>query len=234
MKPFLTAEWRKLILLTYSVSPRLVQTYLPDGLEPDTIDGRAFVSLVAFEFRNTKVRGLPVPFHINFPEINLRCYVKHGEDRGVLFIKEFVPRKCIALVANRVYNEPYEAIGMTSDSYLRGEQLVVEHEFKYDDRVNEIRFIVEKEPVVPDSTTNDHFFKEHEWGYGVNHKNQLTKYRVEHPVWRVFPLKTRFHLDVDFGSLYGEQWAFLNAKIPYNILVAEGSKIKVFPGEVIQ
>jgi len=59
-------------------------------------------------------------------------------------------------------------------------------------------------------------------------------YRVEHPVWKIYPLEERFQLKVDFGSIYGEQWSFLNLQIPYNVMVAEGSKIKVFPGKLLE
>lgn len=89
---FLKARWHDLLLITYDIDPELLNEHLPPGLEPDTREGRAFISLVAFDFLNTRVKGLKFPFHVNFPEINLRIYVKNNDRRGVVFIKEFVPR----------------------------------------------------------------------------------------------------------------------------------------------
>ena len=108
--PFLTAHWRNLINLTYRVPPSLLKQHVPKGVELDIQEGDAFVSLVAFEFLNTKVKGLKIPFHVDFPEINLRYYVKYKGKNAVCFIREFVPKYCIATIANRLYNEPYLSI----------------------------------------------------------------------------------------------------------------------------
>ena len=89
MKPFLTAEWKHLLNVTYRVPPELLIDKVPPGVELDIQDGTAFASVVAFDFLNTRVRGLTIPFHVNFPEINLRFYIKHQGKRGVMFWKEF-------------------------------------------------------------------------------------------------------------------------------------------------
>src|SRR3954447_13320947 len=111
---FLTAEWRHLCLITYAVEPQRLVRYLPPGLELDTLNGEAFVSLVAFDFLNTRVLGIPWPGYRNFPEINLRFYVREGERRGVAFVREFVPKRLIAWLARGLYNEPYATAPMRS------------------------------------------------------------------------------------------------------------------------
>lgn len=239
MKPFLTAEWQRLILLTYDVEPFLLEEYLPKGLELDLYKGRAFVSFVAFDFLDTRVKGFKIPFHVDFPEVNLRFYVRqrleNGEvRRGVVFIKEFVPKPCIATVANRFYNEPYSTIQMKSSHELEEEQLVITHWLKKGRIEHDLKFVVENKPYFPSEDSTEHFFKEHEWGFGQSKNGKLTVYKVEHPIWRIYPLKTRFELDIHFDKLYGENWEVLNGKLPYNILVAEGSPIKVFPNAVIK
>ncbi len=241
MKPFLTAEWRKLILLTYSVEPALLEAHLPEGLELDTYKGRTFVSFVAFDFLNTKVKGIPIPFHINFPEINLRFYVRRKDAdgtvrRGVVFIKELVPRYWVALIARKVYNEPYQCIPMRSTTLLNNKEseILISHHIKYEETEYDFEFTVENQPQMPPPDSTAHFFKEHEWGFGLNRNGQLTEYKVEHPEWSVYPLKKRFKLNIDFGHVYGEQWSFLNTQIPFNVTVAEGSDIKVFPGKVVK
>ncbi|MGB1217855.1 MAG: DUF2071 domain-containing protein, partial [Saprospiraceae bacterium] len=91
------------------------------------------------------------------------------------------------------------------------------------------RFIVvEDKAFFPAEDSTEHFFKEHEWGFGVNAQGNILEYKVEHPVWRIYPLEDRFELNVDFGILYGEKWSFLNHQIPFNIMVAEGSPVKLF------
>ncbi len=115
MSTFLTAEWRKLIMVQYAIDPTLLNPYLPTGVELDLYEGRCYVSLVAFLFDRVRMKGLPIPFHTRFEEVNLRFYVRRREPdgslkRGVVFIREFVPRRAIAFVAKRIYEEPYAAI----------------------------------------------------------------------------------------------------------------------------
>jgi uncharacterized protein len=233
--PFLTAEWRRLILITYTVDAALLDEYLPQGLTLDTHNGRAFVSLVAFDFEKTKLRGIPVPFHTDFPEINLRFYVRQGHKRGVMFIKELVPRFFVAELANRVYNEPYSVANMHSEYDLNElNELEVYHKVTDEHGItHSLRFFVEPTTVLPASESTETFLKEHEWGFGIGHDGQLTSFRVEHPEWRIHPLTRRFQFIWDFGSLYGEKWAFLNNQIPYNILLAEGSAVQVFPSKSV-
>src|SRR5215216_5763590 len=113
MQKFLTAKWQDLIMANYEVSPELLESRVPKDTSLDFNEGKCFVSLVGFMFLDTRVLGIPIPFHINFEEVNLRFYVKRetAEEtrRGVVFIKEIVPRFAIATVARVLYGEPYQA-----------------------------------------------------------------------------------------------------------------------------
>ncbi len=239
MKPFLTAEWRNLILITYAVEPEVLEPYVPKGLVLDLLKGKAYVSFVAFDFLRTRVKGIPIPFHVNFPEVNLRFYVRYRskegkEKRGVVFIREFVPKYMIAFVANTIYNEPYLSTKMNSQVNISSEERVIKHQLYYGGQEHSWKFFCSNTTKLPTEDSTEHFFKEHEWGFGVNHKGKLMEYKVEHPIWNIYPLTKRFELKVDFGLLYGEQWSFLNQQIPYNITIAEGSPIKVFPGSILE
>ncbi|MEM0996510.1 MAG: DUF2071 domain-containing protein [Bacteroidota bacterium] len=228
MKLFLTAEWRHLINLTYKVPPKLLLPHVPQGLELDVIDGSAYVSLVAFDFLNTRVRGVKVPFHINFPEVNLRYYVKHKGRRGVVFIKEYVPKHCIAFIANRFYNEPYTSFPMESkqenlaDGGHRSTYRIWKERDKY-----KLEVQVSPETFVPSDDTPDHYFKEHSVGFGKEKKGDTLYYLVEHPVWATRKV-TDLNLDYDFGALYGPEWEFLNTSEPVHRIFAEGSNIRVY------
>ncbi len=105
-KTFLKAEWRKLVMANYAVDPALLMNYLPNKTELDFWNGTCYVSLVGFMFQNTKVMGIKIPFHVDFEEVNLRFYVRYkdaGEwKRGVVFIKEIVPKPMLKIVANTI------------------------------------------------------------------------------------------------------------------------------------
>jgi uncharacterized protein YqjF (DUF2071 family) len=116
-RPFLTASWRYLAMLNYEVPPALLQALVPPGTELDSWNGATLTSMVGFRFLDTRLLGVPIPGHRDFDEVNLRFYVRRrGEDghwrRAVVFVRELVPRRAIAIVARWCYNEPYSAVPM--------------------------------------------------------------------------------------------------------------------------
>src|SRR5436190_18222558 len=137
-KPFLTAKWNNLFLATYAVPPGLLEKRLPAGLTLDLRDGHAFVSLVAFEFIDTRVFGIGWPGYRNFGELNLRFYVRHGEERGVVFIREFVPQRLVAWVARWLYNEPYLAAPITAARQESNDSITLDYRLGYAGREHSV------------------------------------------------------------------------------------------------
>src|SRR6476469_9717658 len=107
---FLTASWEHLVLLNYRCPSELLGPFVPAGTELDRWQGETLVSLVGFLSSDTRLLGVPVPFHRTFEEVNLRFYVRRAipeHRRAVVFIRELVPRRAVAAVARALYNEPY-------------------------------------------------------------------------------------------------------------------------------
>ena len=234
MKKFLTAKWLDLVMANYVVEPQVLQEFVPPGTTLDLSDGECFASLVAFKFCDTRVLGLPIPFHINFLEVNLRFYVKRETDgeikRGVVFIKEIVPRLAISFVARTFYGEPYETWKMRLDE--------THHEkfaYSWSKGATENRLSVEKGENlgVPKANSNGEFIIEHYWGYTKRGANRTDEYKVEHPKWNLFEAKNA-QIEVDFGATYGKNFAFLAKEKPQSILLAEGSQIAVYKGEKLK
>lgn len=225
---FLRAEWRRLCLLTYAVEPARLEPFLPPGLELDLRDGQAFVSLVAFDFLRTRVFGVPWPGYRDFPEINLRFYVRQGERRGVAFLREYVPRRLIAWMARLLYNEPYRYAPMQSSTRRDEGGLEIHHSLRVGGREHTLRVRAESEPCADDPSSEAHFFKEHSWGYGTSRRGGLITYEVRHPVWETYAVRD-FDLAWDWGLVYGDAWADLGEREPVSILLAEGSAVAVSP-----
>ena len=114
---FLTARWVHLALLNYVIDPALLASRVPAGTALDCWDGRCFISMVGFQFLDTRLLGRAIPFHRDFDEVNLRFYVRRdapeGSRRGVVFVKELVPRFAIAWAARTLYNENYLSLPMS-------------------------------------------------------------------------------------------------------------------------
>ncbi len=226
-RPFLRARWSNLVLLTYAVPDELVQPFLHPALDLDRWEDHAHVSLVAFDFQDTRVRGRRFPGLVNFPEINLRTYVRHGDERGVLFIREFVPSRIIAIVARLRYNEPYTAIDMSSATTGKGHDLAVTHRWRHNGVKGHLSISGSQQSTLP-SEPDRYPFKEHHKGFGVSRRGELVSYRVEHPEWAVREIHA-LDLQVDFASLYGPSWAGLQDATPVKTTFAVGSPVEVFP-----
>lgn len=234
-RSFLTARWSNLLLITYPIAPEPLVLRVPEGLELDTIDGQPYVSLVAFDFLDTKVKGVKWPGFVNFPEINLRTYLRDPVSgrRGVRFIREFVPSAAIARIARTLYNEPYRDTRMQSNVHDNGEMVMVQHDWEWNGRPHRVRVTSENKPFVPPEGTASHYFKEHQWGFGRSKKGETMIYEVRHPVWEVLPVRN-FEVDVDFANLYGAEFASLNDARPASVVHAVGSEIEVYPHRALR
>ena len=229
MKKFLTATWEDLIMANYEVEPTLLKERIPLGTELDLHEGKCFVSLVGFMFLDTRVKEFLIPFHINFEEVNLRFYVHReaGDEvrRGVVFVKEIVPRGAIARIARVMYGEPYER---WNTSNFRDDEHV---RYSWEKRgLSNTLSVARGESLgVPDANSHGQFIIEHYWGYTKRGDKRTDEYKVEHPKWELFTAE-RPHIDVDFAKTYGAEFEFLTNANPYSVLLAKGSEIAVYKG----
>ncbi len=156
-------------MLNYEVDPKLLLSLVPVGTELDSWQGRTFVSLVAFRFLNTRVAGLPIPFHRSFDEVNLRFYVRRADGdqlkRGVVFLKEIVPRRAIAWVARTFYNENYVALPMDHRIDIGEGTVAAEYRWSFSEHANRIALKASGSPALPAAGSQEEFITEHYWGY---------------------------------------------------------------------
>jgi len=233
MRKFLTARWEDLIMANYEVDPSLLASRVPPGTAVDFHEGKCFVSLVGFMFLDTRVMGIPIPFHTNFEEINLRFYVaRETEDearRGVVFIKEIVPKSAIAWVARTLYGEPYEAATM----WNRNDAGKVQYGALNFKGVNSIKATRGDKIGVPAAGSHEEFIIEHYWGYTKRSDNRTDEYKVEHPKWELYETR-HVKIKVNFAGWYGKEFAFLKTETPYSVVLAKGSEVAVYKGKAMR
>lgn len=219
-------------MVNYEIDAKVLSGRVPHGIALDLHDGKCFVSVVGFMFRETRVAGFLIPFHINFEEVNLRFYVRRETEcevrRGVVFIKEIVPRITIAATARFLYGEPYEAwkMGHTSTTEM------VSYSWQNSVISNTISIDVGENLGIPAEGSHEEFIIEHYWGYTRRGPDRTDEYKVEHPKWELFAAKNPC-VDVDFEKTYGEDFGLLATAEPHSILLAKGSEIVVYKGEKI-
>lgn len=226
-------------MANYAIDPRLLQDLVPAATELDRFEGRTYVSLSGFRFLRTRVRGLWIPFHSDFDQVNLRFYVKRivaGElRRGVVFVREIVPRYAIAKVARMVYGERYIAqpmrhriAGPTSE----GGRVNAEYGWRIDGRWNSLRMSAEGRPAIPPEGSLQQFIIEHYWGYARQRDGRTLEYQVPHDPWRVWsPASVTF--EGDCTAIYGPEFAACLTRQPDSAFLAEGSAVAVMPGSTL-
>lgn len=227
-RKFLTAQWRNLILANFTIPEELLRPLVPPGCELDRRDGACWGSLVGFQFLGTRVLGVGWPGFRNFPEWNLRFYVSYEGQRGVCFVREFVPQWSVATVARVLYNEPYRSARMSMDVTEQPGSLAARYTVAWRGRTYSLHAVGAKPAVRPGPERPEHWFKEHSWGFGTSRRGKLIRYEVSHPEWDVYPVR-EFNCDVDWAALYGPEWARMNAARPASVVLAAGSEIAVFP-----
>ena len=228
-RAFLTAEWRHLVMLNYVVEPSVLKRFVPPGTELDFHGGQTFVSVVGFRFLRTRVFGWAFPFHRNFEEVNLRFYVRRqaaeGWRRGVVFLRELVPRRAIALIARTCYGEPYTALPMRHRIDLTTEKIRVNYGWRRQGRWESVRAAAEGRPRAVEDGSLEEFITEHYWGYTAR-KAACSEYQVEHPRWQVWRA-LEATLEADVASLYGEVFAESLSSRPASAFIADGSPVVV-------
>ena len=223
----------------YAVDPLILAPWLPPGVEIDLFQGasgpaQCFVSLIGFLFTRVRLKGIPIPFHTTFEEVNLRFYVRRTEadgsvKRGVVFIRELVPRHAITFIANTLYEEPYATCATGRRISETPDTLAVQYSWKHRGLRHSLEVTAHPrpQPVLPGSVED--FITEHYWGFTRRSRGATSQYQVEHPRWETYPIRSH-DIHVDFAALYGPVFAHLNHQQPAGILLAEGSPVAVYSG----
>lgn len=230
-KVFLTASWEHLIMANYEINPDILKPFVPAGTEPDFFAGKSWVSLVGFLFNHVRLKGISVPFHTRFAEVNLRFYVRRKENgqwkRGVVFISEIVPKRMISLVANTLYKEHYRTLPVIQLIGQTGNQLWVSYKWKTRKKEHTLGVKAAVRPEVLQSGSFEEFITEHYWGYSGREGKKTVEYQVDHPRWDIHPVED-FTVDCDFEALYGSAFGWMNQASPASVFLAHGSPVRIF------
>lgn len=222
---FLNAYWKNLLLINYVIDPKILEPYIPKGTKLDLFNGKCYVSIVGFMFMDTKVLGLKLLHHINFEEVNLRFYVKHNDKRGVVFIKEIVPKPLITLVANSIYHEHYKTHKMKHDWTEDEKHKLFEYQWKLKNKWQSISVKTAKHFTEIKEGSEEQFITEHYYGY-TKHGNTTFEYEVVHPSWRQLEVSD-YNVNIDFEANYGAHFSVLKDATPTSVILAEGSEVSI-------
>ena len=244
-RPFLTAQWRELLLLNFEVPPAVVERYVPTGTELDLYEGQAWLSIVAFMFSDTRLMGIPIPGHRTFEEVNLRLYVRRIVDgavrRGVVFVREIVGRPAVTAVARWVYGENYITMRMQHTNRLSGAKLSAGDRLAYAwqtaraqaPRWNLAAGRVAARPCRPADGSLAEFIIDRQLGYVASRGRSTSEYRVDHRPWLV-AAADQVVWDCDLAAVYPAPLVKYLDTEPASTFVADGSEVAVYPKTVLE
>jgi uncharacterized protein len=235
---FLSAEWRDLVMLNYVVDPNLLTRHVPRGTQLDAFEGKTYVSVVGFRFCHTKLLGrLPVPFHTDFDEVNLRFYVRrkeaHDDRRGVVFIAEIVPKRAIAKIARAFYGENYICLPMKHTIETGHSGNKIDYQWRVDGKWCKLSAQTGHDSTRPPQGSLEQFITEHYWGYSSQLSGGCVEYHVSHVPWQVWATVAA-GFEGDPSSLHGPELGAVIQRRPDSAFVADGSPVIVFKGDKIQ
>ena len=181
----LEMSWHDLLFLHWPVAAEPVRRRLPEGLELDLFDGRAWLGVVPFRMSGLRLRGCPAfPGARNFPEFNLRTYVRAGERRGVWFFSLDAASRLAVSAARTWFHLPYFRARMRS----REEDGTIVYA---SERVHpnaplarlEARYRPTAAPTPSAPGTLEHWLTERYCLYARSPRGALYRGEIHHPPW---------------------------------------------------
>jgi len=153
-----TQRWRELLFLHWEVPVDALRAVVPESLELDLWDGRAYVGVVPFLMRDIAPSWLPNLLAFDFLECNLRTYVLGAAEPGVYFFSLEASSWLAVQAARTGWGLPYHFAKM---SHAReGDEARFSTLRKGGDARLEVRYRIGDELGASEPGTLEHFFLE--------------------------------------------------------------------------
>jgi uncharacterized protein YqjF (DUF2071 family) len=214
----MTQAWTRVTYLHWPYDPAEVQTLLPPGVAPDTVDGVTWIGLIAFEMRHVGVLGVPpVPYLSDFLETNVRAYtVDQAGRRSVVFLSLDASRLLPVVIARTGYRLPY--IWSSMRMRQRGDQLTYTTHRRRSDVTSQLRVRV-GDAITADPLDN---FLTARWGLHSRWYGATAYVPISHGPW---PLRAAELMEYDDGLV---QASGLSAPLGVpRVLYSDGVEVRL-------
>src|SRR2546423_606403 len=105
--PIMLQRWHEISFFHWSCKPYLLQQHLPPGLQVDTFEDKAWISLTPFLLTGLRPPFLPHSLGFVSPEMNLRTYVIGPSGPAIWFFSLDAARLMAVLGARATFGLPY-------------------------------------------------------------------------------------------------------------------------------
>lgn len=180
--------WTDLLFMHWEADESDLQSRLPQRVELDLFDGKPWLGVIPFDMHGIAPRGGPaIPLLGDFPELNVRTYVRVDDKPGVWFFSLDVPRVDAVWGARTFFHLPYYLAAMR----VRREKFGIDYKSARRDRALDITYRPgEEKTVSPDSFL--HWATSRYCLYCQNRRGDLFRGNIHHAPWSLSDV------DVDF------------------------------------
>jgi uncharacterized protein YqjF (DUF2071 family) len=183
----MTMAWLDLLFAHWSFAPESIARLLPEGLELDTFEGRAWVAVVPFRMEHVGPRGLNwLPGVSAFPELNVRTYVIRDGKPGVWFFSLDAANRLAVRAARVGFHLPYYDAQMRCDESGDG-WIEYRSERRAPAGVFEGRYRPTGLTYGSKPGTLEHWLTERYCLYAVDGRGRIWRGEIHHEPWPLCP-----------------------------------------------
>src|SRR5262245_28486276 len=181
--------WRDLLFAHWPIDARELRPLISEGLEIDTFEGQAWIGIVPF-YLTIRYRWMPLA--LSFPEVNVRTYVRRGEQAGVWFLSLDAHSRLAVKVARRQYALPYHLarMRMRSEETAGGPRISLTSQRRFESRASaslDIAYRPIGEAFCPQPGTLEYWLTERYSLFAARPDGRVALGEIDHPPWQLQP-----------------------------------------------
>ncbi len=181
----MTQSWHDVLFAHWRVRASALRRAVPKDFELDLFDGDAWLGIVPFHMTNVAPRATPaLPWLSEFPELNVRTYVRVDDRPGVYFFSLDAGRSAAVVAAHTLLNLPYYAADMTV-AHHRGAVRYASTRLTPEAPTFEATYRPVGDPFVADDNSLDYFLTERYCLYAQHHDGTPYRLNIHHLPWQL-------------------------------------------------
>jgi uncharacterized protein YqjF (DUF2071 family) len=188
----MTQTWHDLLFAHWPVNPQHHQAKVPAAFPIDLFEGTAWIGIVPFRMTNVAPRGVPsMPWISEFPEVNVRTYVRVGQRPGIFFFSLDAGSSVAVHAARTLLNLPYYSAAMT---VMAVSAAVDYHSQRTDDpsAMLAARYGPTGPPSFAAAGSLEYFLTERYCLYNLDHVGRPYRLEIHHPPWPLQSAQAQF------------------------------------------
>ncbi|PTL37824.1 YqjF family protein [Alkalicoccus saliphilus] len=181
-------QWEDILFLHWPVDPETLRPHVPEELELETYDGKAWISILAYVSTNNKAKrfGRTLTSSL-FHQVNVRTYVKYGKENGVYFFSVDADHKAAVKASRTLAGLPFYQADLKHTEKNEGFRI---QSTRTHSGEKELQFKCSYKPAGeafrPEPGSLEHWLTERNQLLRVK-RNKVAKSNIDYKPWKIRP-----------------------------------------------